>query len=80
MSIFTAFIRPVVHKKKRDNLGLILTSKMTQERFRVICETETSSPATLCNDSAEIADWYKKIAGLVNPPEVLKKNRHASHM
>ena len=53
---------------------------MTQERFRVICETETSSPATLCNDSAEIADWYKKIAGLVNPPEVLKKSRHASHM
>ena len=54
--------------------------KTTRERFRDIGETETSSPATLCTNSTAIYYRYKKIAGLIIPPKVLKKGRHTSHV
>ena len=54
--------------------------KTKREQFRDIGKTETSSPATSCADSTAIDYRYKKIAGLIIPPEALKKGRHASHM
>ena len=54
--------------------------KTTRELFFDIGDTYTSSPATSCADSTEIADRFKKIAGLIVPPEQLKKGRHASHV
>ena len=54
--------------------------KISREKSCDICETENSSPVTLCDDSAAIADQYKKIVGLIIPPEALKKGRHTNHM
>ena len=55
-------------------------STPTRERFRNIGETETPLPANSCAISIAIADRYKKIAGLIIPPEALKEGRHDIHM
>ena len=54
--------------------------KNTQEPFRDIGETETSSSVTSCADSAKIADRYEKIAGLIIQTKELNRGRHASHV
>ena len=52
----------------------------TRENLQYIGDKENSSPEILCAGNTAIADWYKKIAGLIIPLKALKKGRHAIHV